>query len=69
MAPQAWPEWVNAYNSVKPGDKVYKNGELLGVASGVYARCTATSPGRVCLTHVWISGLVTKKSYGWECKC
>ena len=68
MAPQAWCEWVNAYHHVKPGDKVYKHGTLLGVASGVYARCTADSPGRVHLNNLWISGQVTKRPYGWELK-
>jgi hypothetical protein len=71
MLPEAWTdphtwEWVNAYNHVKPGDKVYKNGKLLGVASGVYTRCTATSPGSVQLENMWISGSVAKRPYGWE---
>jgi hypothetical protein len=66
--PQTW-KWVNAYNNVKPGDTVYKNGVLLGVASGTYARCTATSPGSVELENMWVSGDVTKRPYGWECKC
>ena len=73
MSPQAWTdpqtwEWVNAYNNIKPGDKVYKNGRLLGVASGTYARATATSPGSVYLENMWISGPVTKRPYGWELK-
>jgi hypothetical protein len=71
MLPEAWTdphtwEWVNAYNHVKPGDKVYKNGKLLGVAFGVYTRCTATSPGSVQLENMWISGSVAKRPYGWE---
>ena len=67
---EAWGyAWVNAYNNVKKGDKVYKDGKLLGVASGWYARCTATSPGRVQLENVWVCGQVTKKYCGgWELK-
>jgi hypothetical protein len=70
MVLQAWaePVWVNAYNNVKPGDKVYKLGELLGVASGVYTRCTATSPGSVHLDNMWINGPVIKIASGWELK-
>ena len=62
----AWAEWVNAYHNVKKGDKVYKDGELLGVASGYTSRCTAHTPGSVQLENIWISGQVTKKTYGWE---
>ena len=51
MSPIAWAEFVNAYNNVKPGDKVFKNDRLLGVAFGTYARCTATSPGSVQLEY------------------
>jgi len=68
MPAQAWGKWVNAYNHVKPGDKVYKHGRLLGVASGVYTRCSATSSGRVNLENMWISGDVTRRPYGWELK-
>ncbi len=63
--PNTW-QWVNAYNHVKAGDKVYKNRRLLGVASGWYTRCTATSPGSVQLENMWISGPVAKRPYGWE---
>lgn len=76
MSPIAWAEWVNAYNNVKTGDKIFKNGRLLGVASGTYARCTATSPGSVQLEYRrdhrcenrWVSGQVSKIPDGWELK-
>ena len=73
MSVQAWTDsktwqWVNAYNNVQKGDKVYKDGKLLGVASGWYTRCTATSPGSVELENMWISGDVTERPYGWELK-
>jgi len=54
MPLQAWAEWVNAYNFIKPGDNVYEDGKLLGVASGFYTRCTATSPASVELGNIWI---------------
>jgi len=33
---------------------VYEDGKLLGVASGFYTRCTATSPASVELGNIWI---------------
>ena len=67
MVKQAWSEWVNAYNHIKTGDKIYKNGVLLGVASGSYLRPTQKSPGRVQLENfTFISGQVRKTPTGWE---
>lgn len=68
MVKQAWVElWVNAYNHVKPGDKIYKNGVLLGVASGSYSRPTHKTPGSVFLKNfISISGQVRKTPTGWE---
>ena len=51
MPKLAWAKQLfNAYNHIKKGEKVYdKDGNLMGVADGGYARCTATSPGCVFL--------------------
>ena len=59
----AWAKQLyNAYNHIKKGEKVYdKDGNLMGVADGCYTRCTATSPGSVCLGgKKFISGNVEK---------
>ena len=52
----------NAYNAIKQGDNVYDaENNLIGTASGDFARCTATSDGSVNLTNnKWISGKVEK---------
>ena len=69
MVQEAWKEWLNAYNHVKKGEKVYKNGMLLGVASGCYLRPTATSAGSVHLGKFkFISGQVCRTPKGWEMK-
>ena len=72
MAKVAWAHNIyNAYNCIKNGEKVYsKQGELLGISDGVYARATYKSPGSVCLVRlgkfVWISGNVEKKNNEWH---
>ena len=41
--------------------------KLIGVADGVYARCTATSPGTVFLSEKKsVSGTVEKFRDGWK---
>lgn len=65
----AWARQLfNAYNHVKKNEKVYDNNEkLIGVADGVYARCTATSPGTVFLSEKKsVSGTVEKFRDGWK---
>ena len=70
MPKLAWAKNIcNAYNNVKKGENVYaKDGTFLGKANGVYARCTAKSPGSVQLGDPqkhWISGDVEKKNNNW----
>ena len=67
----AWARNIyNAYNCIKNGEKVYsKQGELLGISDGTYARATYKSPGSVCLVKIgkfiWISGNVERKNNEW----
>ena len=68
----AWAKQLfNAYNTIKKGETVYdKNGGVIGVSDGCYARPTNNSPGSVCLVKrgkfVWISGDVEKTEKGWN---
>ena len=65
----AWAKHVfNAYNHVKKGEKVYnKDGTLIGVADGGYARCTAKTPGTVFLGgKKAVSGDIEKYHDGWK---
>ena len=66
----AWAKNVyNAYNHIKKGDKVFDSeGNLLGVADGGYARCTAKSSGSVFLNNSSksVSGDVEKTDDGWK---
>ena len=64
-----WARHVfNAYHHVKKNEKVYDSNEnLIGVADGGYARCTATHPGSVFLGgKKSVSGTVEKFRDGWK---